>query len=167
MNNTIIWRPYRHQAWVLLFTMPICILYFVFTGYGITDLGLKVLFFAVPGIVCVLFTKCIYDTSNIAVIFEQDGFRIVERNYRDYRYVSWKEFSFAYYARNFKGHLFLVLSPKKLSSEEVKQLAKRSANSIKISVNEAVVFPVDFLKDSSSVKTLIDSHVINLIEDKK
>lgn len=162
MNDTIIYRPYRSHAWPLPFTIPVGMLAFMAAGYCLPFLGFRVLVLVAIGIACTWLTKVLYDSSNIAVYLEQEGLRIIGGSYNDYRYALWEELSYAYYVRSFKGHLFLVLSPKALSSKEAKNLANRGANSSRICIDYAVVIYIDILQNTSQLKELIDNHILHV-----
>ncbi len=159
MKDTIIYRPYRSYAWFLPFTIPIGILAFIFAGYCLPFWGFDVIVPVAIGITCTWSTKFLYDSSRIAISFEAEGLRIIGSSYNDYRYVLWEELSYAYYVRSFKGHLFVVLSPKTLSSKEANKLANRGANSTRICIDYAVVIYIDIPQDISQIKELIDNHV--------
>ena len=162
MNNTIIYRPYKTQTWLLFFTIPIEILTFVGAGYCLPLSGVSVLCLTGIGIASIWLTKVLYDSSKRAVFFEQKGLRIIGGSYFDYRYVPWGELAYAYYARNYKGHLFLVLSPNALSTREVKRFANQGATSSRIFIDYVVVIYIDILQDVSQIKELIDNHVVHV-----
>lgn len=139
MKDTIIYRPCRSYAWFIPFTILIGMLAFFAAGYCLPFWGFNVIVPVAMGIACTWLTKVLYDCSNIAIFFEQEGLRIIGSSYNDYRYVLWEELSCAYYVTSYKGHLFVVLSQKALSPKEAKKLANRGANSHKTSVDDAVV----------------------------
>lgn len=161
MNNICTYRPYRSHAWFLPFVIPVAMLAFVAAGYCFPYVGVGVFWVAI-GIVCTYLTKVLYDSSNISVVFEQEGLRIVGGSYNDYRYLLWEEVSNAYYVRNFRGFLFLVLSPKVLDSKAAKKLINRGANLSKICIDDVVVIHIDDLQNVSQIKELIDSHVVQV-----
>lgn len=162
MNDPFVYHPYKTQTWPLVFTIPVGILAFVGAGYCLPHLGIGAISFAGIGIICVWLTKVLYDASNRLIIFEQKGLRIVGGRYCDYRYKSWEELAYACYIRNYKGHLFLVLSPNVLSPKEAKVFANLGANSSRICINDAVVIYVDILQNVSQIKQLIDNHVLHI-----
>lgn len=162
MNETIIYCPYKSQTWALIFTIPIGLLAFVGAGYCLSLSGISAISFVGIGIICIWLTKMIYDSSNKAVFFEQKGLRIVGGNYKDYRYILWEELTYAYFARDFKGHLFLVLSPNALNSKEAKRFANRGANLSQICVDSVVVIYMDVVQNVSQLKELIDNYVENV-----
>lgn len=162
MNDTFIYRPYKSHAWTLPFTTSVGLLAFVAAGYCVPYWGYNVLILAAVGIVCAWLTKLLYDSSNVAVIFEQEGLRALGGNYNEYRYVLWEEVSYAYYVRSFKGHLFLVLTPNALSSKEAKHLANRGANSSRICIDSVLVIYIDIFQDVTKIKELIGNHVMHV-----
>ena len=161
MNNICTYRPYRSHAWFLPFVIPVAMLAFMAAGYCFPYVG-TVVFCVAIGIVCTYLTKVLYDSSNIAVVFEQEGLRIVGDSYKDYRYLLWEEVSNAYYVRNFRGFLFLVLSPKVLDPKEAKKLTNRGANLSKVCIDDVVVIHIDDLQNVSEIKELIDNHVVQI-----
>lgn len=161
MKDTIIYRPYRSHAWFIPFTIPVGMLAFVAAGYCFPYVRFSIFWVAI-GVVCAYLTKVFFDSSNIAVVFEQEGLRIVGGSYKDYRYLLWEEVSNACYVRNFRGFLFLVLSPKAISPKEAKYFAKRGANLSKICIDDVVVIHIDMLQDVSQIKELIANHVAHV-----
>ena len=159
MNDTIVYRPYRTQTWFLAFTIPVGTLAFVGAGYCLPLSSISVLCLTGIGVVCIWLTKMLYDSSKIAVSFEQRGIRIIGGNYFDYRYITWEKLSYGCYARNYKGHLFLVLSPNSLSPKEAKHFANQGAISSRICIDYVVVIYIDILQDVSQIKELIDKYV--------
>ena len=161
MKDAIQYRPFRSEAWFVPFTLGIGILAFTATGYCLPNIESTV-FFLVFGILCFWLTKKLYDTSNMIVSFEWEGVRITGGKFDNYCYASWEEMEYAYYARNFKGHLFLVLSPKALSEKQVKQFVNRAVNSYKLCVDFVIVIHIDAMQDVSQIKERISSKVSNI-----
>ncbi len=159
MNDAIVYHPYKAQTWPLVFTLPVGILAFVGAGYCLPFSGVSVLCLTGIGIVCIWLSKVLYDSSKKAVIFEQNGLRIIGGSYFDYRYIPWGELKYGYYTRNYKGHLFVVLSPNVLNSKEAKRFANQGANSSRIFIDYVVVIYLDALQDVAQIKNLIDSHL--------
>lgn len=162
MNDTIIYRPYRSHIWFVPFTAGVEILSFVAVGYCLPHLRVTVLLPVVIGIISIWLTKVLYDSSNLVVFFGQEGFQITGNRCNDYRYFLWEELPYAYYARSYKGHLFVVLSPKVLSSKEVKNYVNRGANSSRICIDSVIVIHIDVLQNASRLKELIDNHVLHM-----
>lgn len=160
MNDCIIYRPYKSYVWALPFTVSVGLFAFVAAGYCILHFECTVFILAVIGIMCTWLTKILYDSSNLAMIFEQQGLRAIGCRYTDYRYVPWDELPYAYYVRSFKGHLFLVLSPNLLSPKEAKHVANRGANLSRICIGGVWVIYLDIFQNVSQIKELIDNHVV-------
>lgn len=159
MHNAIVYRPYKAQSWPLAFTLPVGILAFLGAGYCFSFSGVSVLCLIGVGLACIWLTKVLYDSSKKAVIFEQNGLRIIGGSYFDYRYISWGELMYGCYTRNYKGHLFLLLSPNVLNAKEAKRFANQGANSSRIYIDDVVVIYLDVLQDVAQIKKLIDSHL--------
>jgi hypothetical protein len=164
MNNTILYYPYKSQAVFLVFTVPVGILSFVAAGYWVEFWKISLLFLFPAGVAGIWFTKEFYDTANIAVSFEWEGVRILGGGRNAYRYIRWEDLPYAYYATNFKGHEFLVLSPKALSRKEAKKLANRGANSSKICIDDSVVVGMNPVQNVSPIKKWVEKYVAYMNE---
>lgn len=162
MNDTIIYCPYRSHAWFVPFTIVIEIFAFAAVGYCIPYGGSVVFLLVAIGIASIWLTRVLYDSSNIAVFFEPEGLRITGGRYSDYRYVHWEELPYAYYTRSYKGHLFLVLSPKALSKKQVKFFANKGASSSRICIDFVVIIHIDVLQNSSMLKEIIGNQVLHV-----
>lgn len=171
MNDTMIYRPGRSCAWFVPFMLSsgiFCfvmlgagIFSFVAEGYSLTDIGPLFFFLLGMGIISIVLTKVLYDCSNIMVLFEEEGLRVTGGKYNNYWYALWKEFPYAYYARNYKGFLFLVLSPKALSQKEAKRFANRGSNSMRICVDYVAVIPMDN-QQIQKVKNFLESKELHI-----
>lgn len=162
MNDAIVYRPYKAQTWPLVFTLPVGILAFVGAGYCLPFSGVSVLCLIGVGMACIWLTKVLYDSSKRAVIFEQNGLRIIGGSYFDYRYIPWGELTYGCYTRNYKGHLFLLLSPNVLNSKEAKRFANQGANWSRIYIDYVVVIYLDVLQDVTQIKKIIDSQLVQV-----
>ena len=165
MNDIIIYRPYRSLGWFLFFTVPAGILTLGAAGYCLQYGGLIFIIFVIVGIAYIWVNKVLYDAWNIAVVFEQDGLRIVGGRFKDYQHILWKEVPYAYYVRNYKGHLFLELSPKALNPKEAKRIANRNSHLNKICKDSVVVIYIDNLQNTSHILELIVNYVVHVTHD--
>ena len=159
MDKTIIYRPFKSHTYFLPFTICVGVLAFVTTGYCLPFWSIGVLIPTALGVISTWLTKVLYDSANIAIFFEKEGLRVVGRRYNEYRYILWEELLYAYYVRNLKAHLFLVLSPKPLSSIEAKDFANQGANLLKVCIDDVVVIHIDAIQNVSPLKELIADHV--------
>lgn len=162
MDDIMVYRPYRSHGWFVPFSIAVSILAFVLIGFCGSGMGNTILFLVTIGTISVWITKVLYDSANIVLFFEPDGLRIAGGKHKNYRYLPWKGFSYAYYARNYKGFLFAVLSPKALSSKAVKNFVRRSANLSRICVDFAVVVYIDNLQNASQLQELIAKHTLHV-----
>ena len=159
MDNSILYRPYKSQSWPLIFLLPVGILALIGAGYCFSYSSVNAFCLIGVGLTCIWLIKVIYDSSKKAVIFEQNGLRIIGGSYFDYRYISWGEVTYGCYTRNYKGHLFLLLSPNVLNAKEAKHFANQGANSSQIYIDNIVVIYLDVLQDVSQIKKFIDCHL--------
>lgn len=159
MDSTIIFQPYQKQTWPLLFTVPISVLAFVCAGYFLYFSLIASICLLGVGIICTCLTKVVYDSSERFLSFERDGLRIVGCGHSDYRYMPWETLTHGSYVRNYKGHLFLILSPNVLNVKEAKRLVWRGANSSRICIDDTVVIFLDDLQNTAQIKELISEHI--------
>ena len=162
MVDVIVYRPFKLYIWLLLFTIPLGVIAFFASGFCVQYGSICTIVLFIIGIVCVWLTKVLYTSSNIVVLLEREGLRIMGSRYKDYRYVSWEEVLYAYYARNFKGHLFLLLSPRPLVSKEIKRFVSRSANSSKVCIDDVLVIYIDVLQDTTQLRERVAHSVLNI-----
>lgn len=156
MNNTITYRPYELHKWFLYFTVPIGVLAFTISGYCLLFSHIGSFVLCGMGIMSLWLTKELYDSSNISVHLEQEGLRITGGSFNEYRYMTWEKLQYEYYDRNFKGHLFIVLTPNVLNPKEIKAFINRGANLSRICIDDVVVIPIDALQDTSQFREFID-----------
>ncbi len=128
MNDAMIYRPYKTQTAFLFLTIPLGIATFVIACYCLfsAQVGLCLIFTGAE-IGSIWVNKVLYDDAKRAVLFDETGLRMIGGSYLDYRCISWEDFPYAYYARSYKGHLFLVLSPGALGHKEAKRFANKGA----------------------------------------
>lgn len=107
------------------------------------------------GILCIWLTKVLYDCSNITLIFEQEGLRIIGDKHAIYRYITRSKLTHVYYTKNWKGFSFAVLSPETLDQKAARRYANRAANTGCISIDNTIVIPLDNLQNVSSIKEMI------------
>ncbi len=157
MNDVIIYRPYKTQTWALFLTIPIGILALTGAGYCLPLSSVGALCLTEIGIACLWLTKVLYDSAQRAVFFEEKGLRVIGGSYREYRYIPWEELPYGCYAKNYKGHLFLILSPNALSHEQAKHFANRGANSSRICIDGVVVIYIDIRQEVSKLREFIDN----------
>lgn len=155
MDNTIVYRPYKSNVWFAVFLTGIGLLALMVAAYSLPYKGFIVVFLIAIGVVSLWLTKTLYDSSNITIFLEQEGLRIVGGKHNNYQYVSWEKLSYAYYIRSFKGHLFLVLSPKTLSSKEAKRLVNQAANLFQTYITDVVVLYIDVLQNTAPLKEFV------------
>lgn len=162
MNHAIAYRPYRSHAWFVPFAYGIGIISIFAAGYSLPHIGFATFVLLGIGIVCFLLAKVLYDSSSILVLLEQEGLRITGGNHSNYRYIPWKELSYAYYTRSYRGHLFLILSPTPLSQKQTQILTNRGANTSKICVDSVVVIHIDTMQNTSQLKETVVSKVLHI-----
>jgi len=164
MHSDITYRPFRSHTYFIPFMLGACMITFIAAGFYLPQIGFPLFFLLTLGLLSLFLVKYLYDTANITVIFEQDGLRIIGGKHNNHRYVNWEQFAYAYYARNFKGHFFLVLSPKDMTTELVRHYANRSAVSSSFFIDSVVVIAMDPTQDISPLKELINSKVPHISE---
>lgn len=168
MNDITIYRPHKKVfAWTLPFVVVFGVLSFAAAGYFVSyweyDVLLLVVFLVVLGIFYIWFAKFSYDNFKLTLLFEPHGLRVISNGYEDYGYAPWEDLLYAYYARNSKGHEFVVLSPNALSRKEAKRLVCRGGNFYRVCIDGAFVIPLDSFQDVSKVTEIIESRVPHIV----
>ena len=153
------YRPYREYRVLSMFFIMFAILFVVFAGVIIFANVWAGLIFLFSGVFFLLVAKWLYDISGIVIILEQQGLHIVDRKHKDGQYYSWETLSCAYYIKNFKNVLFLILSPEKLSREEARDLVKRCEKSSRVCMDNAVVFCVNMSRDMLQMIDFVNDRV--------
>lgn len=161
MNDTIEYRPYKTHAYFVVFILCIATAALMLAGYCMQKTWLLFLVCFVFSLMCVFLAKVLYDTSNAKIILDSAGVRIIGNPCGSYQFVPWERIRFAYAATNYKGHLFLVLTPCELNEKQKKHYANKSANTSRICVDSAVVIYMDITQSVEHIKDLIEQQVIN------
>lgn len=164
MSDTIIYHPHQSHGRFVPFTIGVEIFSFVAGGYCLPRIDLFCFCFFGIGIPCLVLSKILYDSSNNAVLLEQDGLRIVEGRSRTFRYILWKEVPYVYFTRSYKGHSFVVLSPKVLNRKQAQAFTNRGANTSRISVDFVVVIHINAAQSASLLKEAISSSAQSIDE---
>lgn len=179
MNDTIEYRPFRGESWFVSIELAITIFCFVIFGCLLRDISFRffsnvdlgALFFLIAGTGSIWCLKRIYDDSNIIVFFEPECLRIVGGKRDSYCCIPWGKITHAYYMRNYKGVLHLILSPETLDKKQVKKRIKKLTISAKLHI-DAVVIPVSALTDAdtkkiSEINTFIEQKIENITDYSK
>jgi len=161
MNDTIVYRPHKTEIWELFLVLPMEIFAFVVAGCFLPVSIIGFLCSIGVGITCIWLTKEIYDSIKKAIIFEQNGLRIIGSSFLDYHYVPWEKLTYRYYIRNYRGHLFLLLSPNVLNFKEAKRFANKGVFSSRIFIDCVVVIHLG-IQDKTQIKELIAAHLVQI-----
>ena len=167
MDNLIVYRPYRFHYYCAFLSLCIGAFASVIMGCYLPTVDWFIIVWFAVLFLSVFFAKVLYDSSNITMLFEEEGLRIVGGKYADYSYFPWNMFTIAYYARSYKGHLFLVLSPEPLTQTQAKQYVNRSANLSKLQIKSAIVIHLDATQDVSKVKEIVNTKLSRQVDISK
>lgn len=159
MDNTVIYYPYRAHIWFAPLLLAIGIVSFLSLGYYLPYIDATTCLLAIMGIVSVGLLKVLYDSSRIAVLLGCKGLCVIGEKQNGFYYMPWEEVPYAYYVRSYKGHLFLVLSPKPLDGKELKSFANRAANLSKVCIDFVVVIHIDSSQNTSKVREKINNYI--------
>lgn len=165
MDHSVSYRPFRTYNCFVPFVSGTGVFFIICVGYCLFPPHWHMLMFLLISILCFWLSKVLYDSSNIIVLFEQEGLRIIGEKNNRHQYFSWTALEFAYYSRNYKGHLFLVLSPRELSQGEVKAYTNRGANSLRLCVDSVVVIYIDTIQNTKPIKDVVSKKVAHRTGD--
>lgn len=106
---------------------------------------------------CVFMAKWLYDSAKIIVFFEEDGIRVINDGRTKHFYNSWGNYLCAYYCRDHKGGLLLVLSPNHLDNNQLKHIVKQKEIALKIRTcfDEVIAIGLFGDKDIYRIKEII------------
>jgi len=162
MNDVIFYRPYRIHGRLAPISLSYAILSFFVIGLCLPEAIGGALLFATFGIIALFITKLLYDSSNIAILLEQAGVRIIDGRGNAYRFFPWEGLQFAYHARDFKGNPYLVLSPVTLSKKTIRSFINKATNSARACVNDILVIAIN-LQDRSEVVETVERYIPNIV----
>jgi len=160
--DVITYRPHKSYAYFTPFALTIALILFLTAGYYLPHMRYTGIILMLFGILSLWLTKSLYDSSNIVILFEQEGLRITGGKAKNYQYLLWKDITYGCYVRNFKGHLFLVLSPGELNPKIAKRLANIGANLSKICVDSSVVVYIDVTQNTSQLTEMVENHILHI-----
>ena len=158
MNDNFIYRPYRSSLCILPFTVAIAVANFFLAGITLPQGDFTLFIFLLIGFLVLYAAKIVYDTMRMVILFDVDGLQVIGTQPKNDSYFSWKDISFTYCVRNYRGFYFLVLSPETLTSKEAKRLVRRWVNPLKMCVEDAMVIPADNIQKNSRLKEFIACH---------
>lgn len=158
MNDVIVYRPYKFHRWSFPFTALIALLAYA-GAVCFTEEWSYVLVFGVIGTGCAWLTEHLYNLSKLKVVFDQQGVKTSGRTHQETRSMLWGFTNYAYYAKGYKGDLFIALSTNSLNRQDVERLVGRCANTGKICMDGVLIIYMNPLQDISPIQALIDSKV--------
>ncbi len=166
MDDKIIYRPEKFMRIMRFVFLPITMALFLLAGCAIPSDAGALCCMLLAGSVSALVAEAMYDASKKAVVFEEDGVRIIGGSYKEYRYMSWAEVMYACYTYNNKGHEFLVLSPQMLTPEKAHHMVKKISSGLHVvlSLEDVLLIHMDILQDVTPIKNWVAEHVTVLTE---
>ena len=159
MNISYLYHPYKSQGCIVPFVYCISAFAFVISGYCVSENVAAAVFWLILGSVCTFFAKTLYDSTKTTIAFSDRSFLITGDRHNCCHSFTWETFAYAYYCKNYKGHIFLLLSSKHLDENHVRKIINKSANSSKMCVDSFVVIHIDTTQDVSQLKALINNKV--------
>ena len=161
MDDSIVYFPYRVLAYASFFFFSFGVFFTFVLGKQTASLfDLKVLIFLAVVIVCFVIAVCFYVASNYHIIFYNDGLRVFDLKHRNGIYLSWRELKYAYYVRNYRNFLGLVISPNKLDIKKAKRIFDWDITLLLIR-KSCVIIPMPFTHPEK-IEEFIDSKVENI-----
>lgn len=161
MNNTIVYRPHQSDLYFAGAMFVAGILSFAAFGCCLSGFGAVCYIYAGMGSLSLWLAKTLFNSSQLRLLFEQEGIWIVGGK-DDNKFIPWNKYVYAYYVRSYKGHLFLVLSPQVLSLRQAKAFANHGANTSKTCVDNACVIYLKCSAITSRIKELIGYNVLHI-----
>jgi hypothetical protein len=164
MDDSIVYFPYRVLKYASLFFFLFGLFFTFILGKQTAPIfNLQGLIFVGVVIVCFVIAIYFYVASNYHIIFYNDGLRVFDLKHRNGIYLSWGELRYAYYVRNYRNFIGLVLSPNKLDIKRAKKFFNLDITLLLIR-NSCVIIPMP-LAHPEKIEELIDSKVENVNKD--
>lgn len=113
------YHPYRSHAWFIPFSTVSGVFAYIASVVALPNCPTAVFFLGI-GLLCTVLTKFLYNSAQTTISFESETLRIAEKGSNLRKYILGNELPFGYYIRNYKGHLFLVLSPEPVDKNDLK-----------------------------------------------
>lgn len=161
-NDNIEYRPYIINIYFIPIPVVGEIISLMLCGIAIQTQEIQSLFWlGILSIACAFLIKWIYDSTKVVVVFEESGIRLINESIDKYYYFPWVDFSYAYYCKDWHGHMYLVLSSERLVPKEVKKKVNQSANSLsfKMYIDNVVVICIDTGKNQFWIEEIISKKI--------
>lgn len=158
------YHPYRSHAWFIPFSTVSGVCAYIASVAALPNCLAAIFLFGI-GLLCTVLTRFLYISAQTAIVFESGTLRIAEKGSNLRKYILGNELPFGYYIRNYKGHLFLVLSSEPVDKKRLKGILNQSACQSKVCVDNAIVIYMDDLQDIAQIKEIV-SVTVPFIENR-
>ena len=156
MDCCLTYYPYKSHRCAVPITIGLCILGFVEACFfAHQHMFLETIALLLLCTSLLLFTKFLYNTAGKVVIFNADGLKIIEKNQKNHYFFSWQSFQYAYYSRNYKGYRFLLLSPRVLDCNHIREGTQSGTRGKCIFSLDIVVIHLASKQDVSTIERII------------
>ena len=158
MSNAVKYRPWKLYIYIIPIVIFCGSAFIVIAGLyfstSLTNFCISLLL----GTLSFGLAKVLYDSYKVIILFSPQMIEITEKKQsKAYKYT---EFLYGYYGRSYKGHLFLVLSNKRIDKKQVKLLCNKSANYSKICFDDTVVIPIGNPNNKNEIEKFVDNNLM-------
>jgi hypothetical protein len=161
MKNSIVYRPHQSDIYFAWTILAVGILSFVALAHCLPAFNAVSCLYTGMGILSMWLAKTLFDSSQRRLVFEPEGIRLTDSKNNNHL-VPWNKYIYAYFERNYKGHLFLVLSPQVLHLQQAKSFANQAANTSKVFVDNVCVIYLNNSPTSLEIEKIIKQTVLHV-----
>ena len=162
MSNAVKYRPWKLYIYIIPIVIFCGLTFIVIAGLcfstSLTNFCISLLL----GTLSFGLAKVLYDSYKVIILFSPQMIEITERKCTK-KYQT-AEFSYGYYGRGYKGHLYLVLSSTSLNKEQVKHLCNKGSVRSKICFDDAIVVPIDNTETKKEIEKAVDNKLLIIQE---
>lgn len=162
--SNVEYRPYRSHAWFIPFSAMSGIFAYIVAGAALPSYFVAAAYLGM-GLLCTVLTKFLYDSAQTTISFESRTLNIASKKCNPRKFTLGKELAFGYYSRNYKGNLFLVLSPASVDQKQLKKIVNQSANRSKVCIGNVIVIYMDDLQDTARIKEIVFATVPFIVNE--
>ena len=158
MSNILKYRPWKLYIYFVPFLVFSGLAFIVIASLYFNISLINFCISLLLGALSFVLVKVLYDSYNVVILFSPQVIEITEKKQsKAYKYT---EFLYGYYGRSYKGHLFLVLSNKRIDKKQVKLLCNKSANYSKICFDDTVVIPIGNPNNKNEIEKFVDNNLM-------
>lgn len=114
---------------------------------------------------CVVLMVLFYHNSKLKILFTQDAIYVKQNKCKESSVYYYADYLYAYYCRDYKARLYLVLSTERKMFKNIKKITNHASCLERTVVGKCVVIFLDNSKNREQIKELIGEKVLNVYNE--